>query len=103
MRFQGTLQNKKELRMSQDSSVYTKLVAITEDYLGSSAQKLVDLQITNHLHKKPEKVNQNDLYCLNDWLIAVLALLTDDRKKLSEYSRRLSRLIVITEPENNPK
>ena len=74
------------------ASLYDKVVSITEDYLGPSARRFIDRQIESHLNKNPENITKKDLLQLNGWLIAVVALLTDDENVLAEYSDRLESL-----------
>lgn len=78
--------------MKQNSALYAQVIAVTEDYLGPSAKRFIDRQIENHLQKKPENLTKKDLSTLNDWIIAVVALLTEDEELLAEYSNRLESL-----------
>ncbi len=72
--------------------LYCKVVTITEDYLGPAAKRFIDRQIENHLNKDPESITKADLAELNDWIVAVVSLLTEDEKVVSEYTNRLESL-----------
>ncbi len=78
--------------MARKRDLYTDVVDITADYLGPAAQRFIDRQIHNHLHKPPEDLNQQDLSKLIDWLRISIAFLTEDRQIINELTERLSRL-----------
>lgn len=77
---------------TRNSVLYTQIVEVTEDYLGPAAKRFIDRQIENHLNKKPEDITRKDLINLNDWMVAVVALLTEDQNVLAEYTDRLEAL-----------
>lgn len=72
--------------------LYKQLVDVTEDYLGPSSQRFIDRQIESHLGKQTRSITKKDLLELHDWLVAVVALLTDDESVLAEYASRLKSL-----------
>lgn len=73
-------------------SLYDSVILITTDYLGPAAGRFIDRQIENHLNKPPESLRQKDLDILVDWARVAIALLTEDKAIVDEYSRRLSSL-----------
>jgi hypothetical protein len=79
-------------RKDSDTSLYTKVVAVTADYLGPAADRFISRQIRNHLHKTPETIARTDLADLIDWIKLAMALLTDDEKLIKEYITSLKEL-----------
>ena len=74
-------------------SVYEQAVRITHAYLGPAAERFVDRQVRNHLHKEPEDITEKDLSLLMRWIRLAVALLTDDSQIVEEYIGQLERLV----------
>ena len=72
--------------------LYTKVKAITEEYLGPAAERFVSRQISFHLGKIPEELTSNDLPKFIEWTTLTFNMLTDDRQLVDEYVRRISEL-----------
>lgn len=73
-------------------NTYKRVVRITHEYLGPAADRFIDRQVRNHLHKDPEKITEKDLSRLTDWIRLAVSLLTDDRKLIEEYIGQLEIL-----------
>lgn len=73
------------------ASLYQTVVGITEDYLGPVAERFINRQIENHLQKSPEDLRKKDLPVLIDWIRLSVSALTDDKKLIEEYTKRLER------------
>ncbi len=73
-------------------TLYEKIVRVTHVYLGPAADRFIDRQIQNHLHKAPEDVSGEDLLKLIDWIRVAVSLLTDDGEIIEEYTEQLQRL-----------
>jgi len=67
-------------------------VRVTHVYLGPAADRFIDRQVQNHLHKAPRELSQSDLDRLIDWIRAAMSLLTEDSEIVEEYTRQLERL-----------
>lgn len=80
-------------------SVYERVVHITHIYLGPAADRFIDRQIQNHLHKEPEALAVDDLAILSDWIRVAVAMLTDDAEIVEEYIRQLERIAEPTKPK----
>jgi hypothetical protein len=79
--------------MNKDSkSVYQRVVHITHIYLGPAADRFIDRQIQNHLHKEPSELVVDDLNVLTDWIRVAVAMLTDDSEIVEEYILQLERI-----------
>jgi hypothetical protein len=78
--------------MNPRSTLYYNVVAVTEDYLGPAADRFIDHQIRNHLHKNPERLVKKDLSELLGWIRAAMAILTNDDELVNEYVRHLYKL-----------
>lgn len=78
--------------MKQEYSIYDQVVEITADYLGPAAKRFIDRQVISHLKKDPERMTMKDLSKLKVWIEAVVSLLTDDNKVISEYIHKLDEL-----------
>lgn len=72
--------------------LYEEVVEITTDYMGPASRRFIDRQIINHLDKKPQELNRKDLESLIKWIELVTALITEDKKMISEFGTRLRRL-----------
>lgn len=74
------------------SSIYQKLVTVTNVYLGPAAERFIGRQIENHLAKDPSDLKPADLVELIDWLKLSLSMLTEDKEIVEEYTRELYKL-----------
>lgn len=79
--------------MAKQTDTYSKLIQITEPYLGPVAERFVGRQVENHLHKKPTNLTKKDLETLVDWLAISIAHLSDDTKLVSRYKLELDEII----------
>jgi hypothetical protein len=75
-----------------NNQLYDRVIGITQEYLGPVSKRCIDRQITNHLHKQPEEIDENDLKLLVSWVEALTALLTGDKQVSKELTRRLELL-----------
>jgi hypothetical protein len=75
-----------------NDSLYARVVEITHIYLGPAADRFIDRQVQNHIHKAPDKLNETDLELLIDWIRVAVSLLTDDSEIVEEYIQQLQRL-----------
>ena len=75
-----------------NQSVYERVVHITHIYLGPAADRFIDRQIQNHLHKAPEALVLSDIAVLTDWIRIAVAMLTDDAEIVEEYIMQLQRI-----------
>jgi len=74
------------------AKLYDTIIEITEGYLGPAAQRFIDRQIRFHLGKKPEVITRADIEKLTEWVQVSLALLTDDKVVVEEFSRRMAEI-----------
>lgn len=72
-----------------NTTCYDKVVDVTNKYLGPAANRFIDRQIENHLHKLPEKLTAKDLLILTDWIKVAVSLLTEDKKIVEKYIKEL--------------
>lgn len=75
-----------------NKSTYRRVVFITHAYLGPAADRFIDRQVRNHLHKEPEEITEKDLLRLTDWIRLAVSLLTDDSQVIDEYIGKLEQL-----------
>lgn len=79
--------------MSKDSLIlYEQVVRVTNVYLGPAADRFITRQIENHLDKPPEKMSQDDLLKLIDWIRVAMSLITEDGDIVEEYTEQLQLL-----------
>ncbi len=74
------------------NELFEKVVAITEDYLGPAAPRFVTRQISFHLGKTPEELVDSDIPKLAEWTKATLAMLTDDKTIVKDYTVKILEL-----------
>lgn len=77
---------------SKPSPIYKQVVRVTNVYLGPAAERFIDRQVENHLHKSPDKLTKSDLISLIDWIKVVVSLLTEDQDIIEEYIGELKRI-----------
>jgi hypothetical protein len=75
------------------ATLYKELVRITHIYLGPAADRFIDRQVENHLHKSPQELSKADLISLIAWIRVVVSLLTDDNEIVQEYTNALQRIV----------
>ena len=87
--------------MDEQSTLYDKVVRITNVYLGPAAERFIGRQVRNHLHKEPEEISEKDLSSLIDWIRVAVSLLTEDSEIVEEYTEQLSLLTQATKSRHN--
>lgn len=75
-----------------DGRIYKQAVDITRDYLGPAAERFLSRQITYHLHKEPSQLSSKDIPSLAEWVKVSIAILSEDREVVDEFSRRIMSL-----------
>lgn len=80
------------MSVKHSPSIYDQVVRVTHVYLGPAAERFIDRQVENHLHKRPEELSQADLLSLIDWIRVVVSLLTEDNGIIEEYTNELLKL-----------
>ena len=76
-----------------NNTVYDHVVRITHVYLGPAADRFIDRQVQNHLHKEPQAITTDDLAKLIDWIRVAVSLLTEDSELVEEYTNQLQSLV----------
>ena len=74
------------------TTIYQQAILITKDYLGPAAERFIDRQITFHLQKKPELLAKKDIPQLAEWVKVSIAILTEDKQMVDEFSKRILKL-----------
>jgi hypothetical protein len=74
-------------------SIYQQALLITKDYLGPAAERFISRQITFHLHKEPELLTKKDIPQLAEWVKISIAILTDDKKMVDDFTKRILKLV----------
>ncbi len=82
--------------MAGGVTLYDSVVNITYDYLGPATDRFVTRQIRNHLHKRPEELQKQDLKELIEWISVAVNLLSDDDRLVNRYLADLRGLAKIT-------
>ena len=73
-------------------SIYQQAIHITKDYLGPAAERFIARQITFHLKKDPELLTKKDIPQLAEWVKVSIAILTDDKEMVDDFTRRILKL-----------
>lgn len=73
-------------------NTHERIVRITHEYMGVTAERFIDRQIRNHLHKEPDQVTAKDIPQLIDWVQLAVSHLTNDQQVIEEYINQLKRL-----------
>lgn len=77
---------------ASSSTLYNDVLRVTRVYLGPAAQRFIDRQVENHLHKPPAKLTPADLVKLIDWIKVSVSHLTEDSGIVEEYVSELRKL-----------
>lgn len=77
---------------AKPQSLYEQVVKVTNVYLGPAADRFIRRQVQNHLHKPAEKLTQQDLSQLIEWIRIGLSLITEDEGIVEEYAEELRKL-----------
>ncbi|HET9098605.1 MAG TPA: hypothetical protein VFN51_03225 [Candidatus Saccharimonadales bacterium] len=77
---------------TKQPTIYAQVVRVTHVYLGPAAERFIDRQVENHLHKPADKITRSDLHSLIDWVRVVVSLLTDDKDIIEEYLWELEKI-----------
>jgi len=72
--------------------LYNSVVKVAEDYFGPAAPRYVDRLIDHHLQKPPTALTKKDLPEIATWTSLALAMITDDKSVIEEFSQRLTSL-----------
>lgn len=75
-----------------NASLYRYIVDITEDYLGPAAERFINRQVENHLHKHPKDLDTQDLPKLINWSRLALSVITEDSEMVDEFTQRLKEI-----------
>jgi hypothetical protein len=78
--------------VNKNQDLYESVVKITYEYLGPAAERFIDRQVRNHLHKEPKNLTKKDLNGLIDWVQVAVSLLSNDAKLVEEYIYSLKKL-----------
>jgi hypothetical protein len=78
--------------VNKNQDLYESVVKITYEYLGPAAERFIDRQVRNHLHKEPKNLTKKDLNDLIDWVQVAVSLLSNDAKLVEEYIYSLKKL-----------
>jgi len=73
--------------------LYTRVINITQSYLGPSADLFVARQIRSHLRKDPEHLVKRDLVDLINWIRVAMGYITEDSEIVDEYIGSLKKLL----------
>jgi hypothetical protein len=74
------------------STLYTKAVQVTEEYLGPAGERFLRRQIETHLKIKPEALQKKNLPKLINWASIAFAMLTNKDEDLKAFKEDLESL-----------
>lgn len=74
------------------TDLYTKVVDVTEEYLGPAAERFIDRIVDFHLNKPADELTKRDISKLADWIKVSLGLLTSDKTVVDDCTKKLLRL-----------
>lgn len=74
------------------NELYSRIVAVTEEYLGPAGGRFIDRIIDFHLQKTPDKISRDDIPKLSEWIKVSLGLLTEDKQLVDECEKKILKL-----------
>lgn len=78
-----------------NSSFYSKILRVSYQYLGPATDRFIARQIENHLHKAPNRIKEQDLEPLIDWIRLAMNIVSDDEKLVNQYIAELQSLVSV--------
>lgn len=75
-----------------NADLYSKLVDVSEEYLGPAAERFVSRQIVAHLSKQPCDILKEDLPKLAEWIKLSMATLTRDKFIIDTFTHKVMDL-----------
>ena len=78
--------------MDRTNHIFNQAVQITSDYLGPAAERFIARQVAFHLHKDPQQLTAGDIPQLAEWIKVSIAILTEDREMVEEFTDRIMNL-----------
>lgn len=78
--------------MVEEKMLHHEIITIAEDYFGPAAPRFINKIIENHLRKDPELVTSSDMPEIVTWVSLTVAMMTDERNVVSEFTNRLNTL-----------
>ena len=73
-------------------SVFERVLAVTEDYLGPASERFLQRQIQFHLHKTPEELTETDIPKLAEWIKVSITVLTAKKTLVDEFDKRIREI-----------
>lgn len=67
--------------MSTPDPLFKQMVATSEKYLGPVSERFIRRQIETHLEIEPEKITQQDIPKLLEWVRLAFAMISNDTKE----------------------
>ena len=77
---------------TEPTTLYSKAVQISEEYLGPAGERFIRRQISTHLGIKPEELSRRHVPNLVNWAGIAFALLTKDTKDIQGFRQGLLAL-----------
>lgn len=73
-------------------SLYSKVVKVSEDFLGPAGERFIRRQIVTHLNIEPENLEGKHLAELVEWIRLASAVITRDIDQVDAFVERLREL-----------
>jgi hypothetical protein len=72
---------------------YSRVVKITEDYLGPASDRFIKRQLEFHLEgKDPHSLTKQDVMKLSEWVGTSLSLITQKKSDVHEVKTRIQKV-----------
>jgi hypothetical protein len=82
--------------MVEEKMLHHEIITIAEDYFGPAAPRFINKIIESHLRKDPELVTKKDMPEIVTWVSLSVAMMTDERSVVAEFTKRLNMLTQTT-------
>lgn len=77
---------------TQKQTIYQKVTAVCEEYLGPAGERFIRRQIKTHLKIEPEKITKSHLSELANWASLTFAVLTSNAEEVDEFTKKLTSI-----------
>ena len=70
----------------------SRIILITQEYLGPASERFIHRLIRFHLNKEPARLTKSDIPKLTEWVKVSLGLLTNDKSLVDKCEKQLLSL-----------
>lgn len=78
--------------MANSTNLYTKVVEVSEEFLGPAGERFIRRQVQTHFDIAPESLQRRHLPELVDWIKLTFTMVTSDATVVNDFATKLLNL-----------